>query len=333
MNQTKAKNIFTSNEMIVVYIIVALSLLIGIVNPAFFSAQTVVGTSRAMLVTIIFALCEMAIIISGGIDVSFPAVASFSLYATTNIMIHFGIDNVPFAFLCSGILGLCLGAINAVLIGIFKIPALIATLGTSSVVNGATLAFIGSNEISNIPSSLDGLSKVFLFTLTSKSGINSSMTILILLPIILCILTHLFLKYTMLGRGIYAIGGDANAAKIAGFNVVKIQFILYMSVGFIIGIAGVTHTILMRNANPANLMGGEMMVIAAVVIGGTRITGGHGNVIGTVLGVLLIALVSNNLIMLGVPNYWQTFVIGLIIVVGTSITSIRAKRIAHSPKV
>jgi hypothetical protein len=82
-----------------------------------------------------------------------------------------------------------------------------------------------------------------------------------------------------------------------------------------------------------NLMGSEMMIIAAVVIGGTRITGGHGTVIGTILGLLLITLVSSNLIMLGIPNYWQTFAVGLIIVIGTSITSLRAKKIALSPKI
>ena len=327
------KGLLVSNEFIVIYIIVALSLFIGIMNPAFFSAATVVGTSRAMLVTVIFALCEMAIIISGGIDVSFPAFATFCLYATTKIMLHFGIDSVWFGFLCAAVLGLGLGSINALLIGVFKIPALIATLGTSSVVNGATLAFLGSVEIANIPKGMDAVSKMFLFTVTNDAGVQSSLTILIILPVVLCLLVHFLLRHTMLGRGIYAVGGDANAAKIAGFNVLKIQFMLYMGVGAVIGIAGMTHAILMRNANPSNLMGSEMMVIAAVVIGGTRITGGHGNVLGTLLGVLLIALVSNNLIMLGVPNYWQTFVIGLIIVAGTSITSIRAKRIAQSPKI
>ena len=89
----------------------------------------------------------------------------------------------------------------------------------------------------------------------------------------------------------------------------------------------------MRQASPQSLMGSEMMVIAAVVVGGTRITGGHGTVIGTILGVLLIAIVQNNLIMLGIPTHFQTFVVGLIIVIGTSITSLRAKKIANSAKV
>ena len=89
----------------------------------------------------------------------------------------------------------------------------------------------------------------------------------------------------------------------------------------------------MRLANATNLMGQEMTVIAAVVIGGVRITGGKGNVLSVVLGVLLINIVSNNLIMIGVPNYWQKFVIGLIIVLGTAMTSLRDKRMAAKPKI
>ncbi len=327
-----SKKNMTTNEMFVVYIILALSLLIGIVNPAFFALSTVFGTARSMLITSIFALCEMVIIISGGIDVSFPAVASFCLYFTVSIMNNFHIDSVVFAFVCASLFGLVWGMLNAVLIGKFKIPALIATLGTSSLANGATLVYSGGREISNIPSSVDALSQKFLFSVANATGGKSALTVFIILPIILCFFMHWVLKHTMLGREIYAIGGDANAARIAGINVMKTQFIIYMGAGVLTGIAGISNTILMRNANPSNLMGAEMMVIAAVVIGGTRITGGHGTVVGTVLGVLLITLVSNNLIMLGVPNYWQTFAVGLIIVIGTSITSLRAKKIALSPK-
>lgn len=108
---------------------------------------------------------------------------------------------------------------------------------------------------------------------------------------------------------------------------------VYVTGGILAAIGGVTYTILMRQASPQNLMGSEMMVIAAVVVGGTRITGGHGSVLGTVLGIVLIALIQNNLVMVGVPTRFQMFVVGLIIVMGTSITSIRAKRIMNSEKI
>lgn len=329
----KWKRVITSNEMIVVYIIAGLSLLIGSVNSAFFGMATVVTLSRAILVTLMFAICEMVVIISGGIDVSFPAIASFCMYGTLKIVLALQIDNVFLTFLIAAVIGLLFGVLNAVLISLFKLPPLIATLGVSSVANGAALAFMGTNVISTIPDKVNAVSKMYLFTYTTKAGTSYSMTILMILPVILCIICFLILRYTMLGRGIYAVGGDKNSARIAGFNVKKIQFIVYMSAGAIAGIASIAYMILMRQADPSVLMGSEMMVIAAVVMGGTRITGGHGTVLGTILGVILIALVQNNLIMLGVPTHFQTFVVGLIIVVGTSITSIKAKRVANSAKV
>lgn len=329
----KFLKVLTSNEMIVVFIIFGLSLLIGNRNNAFWGVPTLISISRSMLVTLIFALCEMVIIISGGIDVSFPAVASISLYTTTKLMTVYHIDNIVFAFLIAGIIGMAFGAINAYLVAIKKIPPLIATLGVSSIANGGALAFLGTKEISQLPSNMNQLSKIFLFTYVNKEGIQYSMTVLILVPVILSIILFFVLKYTMLGRGIYAIGGDSNAARIAGFNVTNIRFIIYMFSGCFAGIAGIIYVILMRQANPQVLMGSEMMVIAGVVIGGTRITGGHGTVLGTILGIGLIALVQNNLIMLGVPTHFQTFVVGLIIVIGTSITSLKAKKEANSLKI
>lgn len=329
----KIKNILSTNEMIVAYIIIALSILIGFANSAFVGVPTLISLSRSMLIILIFAICEMLVIISGGIDVSFPAIACISLYATIKFMLATGIDSPLFAFAMAAVIGILFGAVNAFLIAKIKIPPLIATLGVSSVVNGGTLAFLGTNEISNIPDNIDKLSQIFMFTYNSAGGLKYSLTILFIIPVIVCIGAYIVLKYTMLGRGIYAIGGDKDAARIAGFNVIKIQFIIYMTAGCLAGIGGMTYMILMRQASPQVLMGSEMMVIAAVVMGGTRITGGHGTVIGTILGVTLITLIQNNLIMLGVPTHFQTLVVGLIIVIGTSITSLRTKRIANSAKV
>ena len=331
--QTRRKQFFTSSEMTLVYIIIGLCLLIGGINNAFFSVSTIIGTTRSMLVMIMFALCELMVILSGGIDVSFPAIASFSMYTTITVMLNHGWNNPLLGFLMSGILGMLFGIINAVLVGTFRMPALIATLAVSSIANGGLLTFVGSKEIMNIPTKLDALAKTYLFSYENAEGVTSALSTLIIIPAVLCVVFIVLLRYTMLGRSIRAIGGDYSAAQRAGFNVIGTQYFIYMFVGFITGVAAMTYTVLMRNTNPVNLMGQEMMVIAAVVIGGARITGGHGSVIGTVLGVLLIQIITNNLIMIGVPNYWQKFVIGMIIILGTCITSIKAKRVELSQKI
>ncbi len=329
----RMKRKLSANEMIVVYIIITLCILIGAVNPAFVSISTVIMLLRSMLVTLIFAAFEMLAIVSGGIDVSFPAVASFCMYATAMVMNANGWDNVFLAFVIAAGMGTAFGLLNAFLIAGIGIPPLIATLGVSSVSNGATLAFLGSKEINRLPESFGEISKMYIYEYVSDNGISYQLTVLILIPVVIYIALWILLRFTMLGRGIYAIGGDKNVARIAGFRVTYIQSFVYVLCGAFAGVGGVTYMLLMRQAHPQVLMGSEMMVIAAVVMGGARITGGHGTIAGTILGVTLIALIENNLIMLGVPTYAQTFSVGLMIVIGTSITSLRTKKIQNSAKV
>jgi simple sugar transport system permease protein len=322
-----------SSEAIVLYFIVALCLTIGLMNHTFFSPSTVVSLSRTIMITLTFAICETVIIISGGIDVSFPAVATIAFYATAKVAVTTGIDNLVVLFAIGAAIGALFGVVNALLIAKFNVPPLIATLGVSSVANGATLAFLGTNIIASMPPSLDKLAESKLFTYTSGNGMTYSVSGIILLPIAVCVLAWLILRHTSFGRSVYAIGGDAKAARVVGINVTGVRFAVYILCGAIVGIAGVAYMAFAQQADPNVLMGSEMLIIAAVVVGGTRITGGYGGIFGTILGVVLIALIQNNLIMVGVPAEWQTFVVGLVILLGSSLTSIRAKALDDGPKI
>ncbi len=329
----KLKEKLISNQMIILYLIIALSLAIGFTNNAFFDFSSVVSISRAALLTMIFAILEMMVITSGGIDVSFPAIACASMYIPVQIMTENDIDSMFFAVGIAVVIGLVFGAVNAILISKLRIPPLIATLGMSSIISGGLVGIFGATEISRLPEPMVELFRTYLFTYTSPAGLEFSLTILILVPVVLIAIVALILRYTTLGRGIYAIGGNLNAAKTAGFNVTRIHFFVYMFVGAFVGVAAIVSCVLNRSASPVNLMGTEMMVIAAVVIGGTRITGGHGTIVGTILGVLLISLIRNNLIMLGVPAHWQPFILGLLIVAGTSLTSLKAMAVSRNAKI
>lgn len=330
----KLKEFFTSSQMIIVYIMIVLCIAIGSANAAFVDFSTVVTIARASLVTLIFAICEMLVIVSGGIDVSFPAIGCAAMYIPISFMIDNNIDSVIFAFVFAIVIGLIFGVINALLISTLQIPPLIATLGMSSFISGGLVGIWGATQLSILPSSVDAVFRSYLFTVVSHvNGNEYPLTSLIIIPIVLAVGIWALLKYTTLGRGIFAVGGNRSAAAVAGFNVKRIQYFVYIFVGGMTGIAAMTQCILNRAASSINLMGSEMMVIAAVVLGGTRLTGGHGTVSGTILGVLLISLIQNNLIMLGVPTHWQTFILGLLIVVGTSITSLKAKAASSQSKV
>lgn len=323
----RMKKLLSKNEVFVALTIIGLSIVIGSKNSAFFTMGNVFDLFRSSIVMGILAVGALIVIVSGGIDVSNTAIASFSMFTTTTILnyIHFkGSILVAFAMACS--LGIFLGLINAVLISYFKLPTLIVTLGTASMYSGFLLTFIGAKEIGNLPKCMDDFSKLNIVGIETANGFKYSLPASVLILVALALLVAFILKYTMLGRGVYAIGGDSVSAERAGFNIRGIQFFIYGFVGFISGIAGVVQTCLMRNCNPINLTGTELIVIAAVVLGGARITGGHGSILGTILGVLLVVIMNNSLILLGVPSYWQRLVIGLMILIGTGITSYQSKK-------
>lgn len=320
------KRLFSRNETLVAITIIGLVLIIGFNNPTFFNLGNIFTLLRTSIVTGIFAMGVLVVLISGGIDVSFTAIGVFALYSTTKLMLAFA-PNTPIwmAFIVAAIIGLGLGLINAFFIAQFKLPTLIVTLGTLSMFHGFLLFAIGNQIIRDVPPAMTSFARSALLKIPLERG-TAILHPAVIMTIIIAIGVWLLLKYTMLGRGIYALGGAPEAAERAGFNVTRIQYFIYAFVGFISGIAGMTFGSLARQANPQDIVGMELNVIAAVVLGGASLVGGRGTVIGTVLGVILVILANNSLILIGVPTVWQRVVIGVIILVGTGIPAIRDRR-------
>jgi simple sugar transport system permease protein len=322
------RRIFKQNESYLFLVIIAYSILVTSLNPSFLSLENLFDLGKSSAGMGILAIGFFIVLVSGGIDISFTAIAISGQYIAANVLIATGIDNIFFAFFISCLVGVALGAINGLLISYFKIPTLIATLGTLNVFHGALLTIVGTKAINSaqLPDcfKMFGAKKVLI--LTKPNGVNYGLSIFTLIFIAVALITWFILKYTMLGRGIYAIGGDMNAAERSGFNVAKIQFFIYCYVGILAGITGVIHISLIRYGNPTYLVGSELIVIAAVVLGGTRITGGSGTVIGTILGVTMITILNNSLILIGLSSFWNDFFVGLIIVISVSLTSYQSKR-------
>jgi simple sugar transport system permease protein len=331
------KRTVRKNEFYVLLTILVLTAVIGALDQSgsFFSIGNAIDMMRSMTITVIFALAAMIIIITGGIDVSFPAVAAFSMYTTTKILSDAQYDGpIWIAFVISAFIGLLLGLFNATVISFFRLPAFIATLGTQSLYFSAVTTFVGSKQITNmnLPVGITNYSKEYLVSIR-QGDVLFTLPSAILFTFAICIVVFFLLRYTMIGRGVYALGGDRVAARRAGFNVRRIEFFAFAFVGLISGIAGMIHTTLMRNSFPYDLSGKEMLVIAAVVLGGTRITGGYGTVTGTILGVLLVTIVNNNLILLGIPSEWQTFVTGLLILIGTGVTAYQSLKVRRKVQI
>lgn len=315
------KSVFARQEVILAIAIIVLSLVIGSINSAYFSVPNLFRILRSTIIIGIFAMGVLMVLISGGIDVSFPAIAAFSMYSTILIMAENGIDSVWFAFIVSAVIGMSLGMINSVLIALFRLPTLIVTLGTLSLFRGVLLFFVGSRRIriSEVTPQLSEMSRANLLTVEAAGGGVANLHVTFVFLVVIAVIVWLILRYTMFGRALYAIGGDRDAAERVGFNIVRTQFGLYMLVGLMAGIGGMVHCVLAREADPFSIVGIELDVIAAVVLGGASIMGGRGTVIGTLLGVLLITIISSSLVLIGIPSEWQRFVIGALIIIGTAI--------------
>lgn len=326
--QRQLKKILKRNETYIFLIIFAVSLLIQVRSGQFYTPNNIVDIMSAMIVPGLFAIGAFLVILSGGIDVSFPALASLTAFATTKLLLdmNFG-GSVLVPLLIAVLIGAVLGAVNGFFVGYLNLPAMIVTLGTSSVFKGFMQGTLKSKQLAVIPSGMKSFGTSALFTATNaQNGLSSKLPIAFLVLILVVAITFFVLRYTMFGRGIYSIGGNESAAYNAGFNVKRTKFLLYVFAGMIASVAGIIRVCMMQQCHPTNMLGMEMNIIAGVVLGGTAIIGGKGTMTGCLLGTLLIVLVENSMILIGVPVVWKNVFVGLLIVIGTAVSAYQVSR-------
>lgn len=321
--------LLTRNETLVAVVIVLFCIVAGLSDPNFFTVTTLSDLLRASIILGILAIGAMLVLISGGIDVSFTAVAVSAMYITTKLSLALW-PEMPWylIFSCSILIGAALGAFNGLFIAGFGLPTLIVTLGTLSVFRGFLLTFVGSERISALPPEMRNFSRMMIARGTTESGDFYALPWALAALVFVILLTAFIIHKTMLGRSIFALGGSVESARRIGINVRRTQFFVYVYVGALAGLAGILHGSMGRMADPFSLVGLELSVIAAVVLGGARLVGGYGTITGTLLGVALIVLVQNSLIVLGIPSTWQTATIGALILIGTGLPAYQAKRAA-----
>jgi simple sugar transport system permease protein len=318
-------------ELMVAAVLAIAVLAIGTINPVFWQASNIFSLLRASVITGILALAVLLVMLSGGIDVSFPAFAIAAMYLTVKAMIAWQFDGVLLPFLMASGIGLTLGLVNAVFVHYLRMIPLIVTLGTGTAVRGFILGVVGTSQINidQMPPLLIGFARGEFFSVTQANGAEAGLSSMVLVYAALAVAVHLLLRHTMLGRGIYALGGGEEAARRVGFNTRRLTFVIYGLAGALAGFAGLLHGAMIWTANPRDMVGLELDVIAAVVLGGASIFGGRGTVIGTLLGVLTLVVITNSLIILGVDTTWQRVVVGAIVIAATAVTAWRdRKRIA-----
>lgn len=315
-------------ETIVALVLLAAMVGIGAINPAFWGLDNLFSLLKSNVITGIMALGVLLVMISGGIDVSFPAFAVAAMYLVVRWMVDTGYPGVVLPFAAATLIGLALGALNAVFIRSFRMIPLIVTLGTASVVRGLLLGLVGTSvvNINRFPPQLIAFGSRDVVDVVHADGTRFGLSAMILIYGAIAVLIHLVLRHTMMGRSLYAYGGAPEAASRVGFDTRATLFFAYGTAGALAGFAGLLHSSMIWLANPRDFVGFELDVIAAVVLGGASIFGGRGSVIGTLLGVFLLVMIKNSLILMHVDTTWQQVVVGVIIVSSTALTAWRDRK-------
>jgi ribose transport system permease protein len=310
----KRKPQFQNNVMGILGALVVLIIILSIASRYFLTASNLLNVLQQISINFTFAIGMSFIILLGGIDLSVGANTAVCGLILGILMKNMEIAVGMSIFVC--VLFSCIiGLINGLLITIFNLPPFIATLGMMSIARGAAYTITGGQPIYTFPESFTAITgRVAGFPLATS-----------IIMVLLFGISAYVLKYTRYGRYLYAIGGNENCAHLSGINVKQAKCIAYVISGFCCGIAAVVLTSRLDSAVPTNAEGAEMDAIAAVVIGGFSMSGGEGNISGTVIGALIIGLIANGLNLLNVPQGAQRMVKGVIIVAAVIFDVLRRK--------
>ena len=308
------------HETYVLLVIIAFSAVITVINPAFLTLENMFDLLKSYSFIGIFAVGVTFVLISGGIDISFTAVATVAEYVMAVVIIRYG-GNMFIAFLIVVVVGVALGLINGTLIYFFNIPTIITTIATLNIYYGVLTVLSGGKWIYALPPWFRSFADIRLLTLRNANGIGYGLSIITLIWIIVMAAAAVILRYTKLGRGIYAMGGSPTAARRVGFNIFRLQMFVYGFMGFTAGLAGIVQGLLVQTVAPNSIVGKELDVLAAVVLGGASLAGGAGTLFGTFLGVALIAIMSNGLTLMRVSSFWYNVFIGLVIILSVSLSA------------
>lgn len=298
------------SELTTVIVLIILMAVITIINSNFLTANNLLNLLLQVTSNALIAFGMTFVILTGGIDLSVGSILALSSALTAGLL-GSGMP-VTLAILISLILGCILGMMNGLLISYGKLAPFIVTLATMTIFRGATLVYTNGNPITK------GLSDTFLFQFLGQGyivGIPFPVIIMFIVFIVLYVLLH----KTAFGKSVYAIGGNEKAAYISGVKLNKVKIIIYSISGMMASISGLIITSRLSSAQPTAGASYEMDAIAAVVLGGTSLSGGKGRILGTLIGALIIGVLNNGLNIIGVSAFWQQVVKGVVILIAVLI--------------
>ncbi len=282
-------------------------------NPRFLSLRNAANILTEVSIYGIIAIGMTFVILTAGVDLAVGSLLAFASIAAAWVVQHMapGLPQWPVAILVASLIGLFAGYIHGKSVTALKVPAFIVTLGGMTVWRGATLILNDGGPIAGFD---DGYR---WWGTGSLLGVPVPVIIFALVALI----GHVVLRHMRYGRQVYAVGGNAEAARLAGVDVKAVIISVYVIVGVLAGLSGFLLSARLGSAEAVAGTNYELRVIASVVIGGASLSGGQGSIRGTLIGTLLIGVLSNGLVIMHVSSYFQQVVIGLIIVAAVAFDS------------
>jgi ribose transport system permease protein len=284
-------------------------------SPNFLTTRNLINLASTLAIVGVVAIGETLVLLTGMVDISVGAVAALTGVVTSVLLLEYG---VPSIWLCAALgmlAGGVVGLVNGILVTRFKINSLIATLGTFSIARG--LAFVlsgGQTNLVNDPA----------FQFIGRGSIGAVPFSLILM-LALYVVFWVIINHTPFGRNLYAIGGSREASRLSGIRVNTHLLIVFVVAGLLASLGGIINISQLASSAPRSAVGLEFTVIAAVVLGGTSLSGGKGSLIGTLIGVIILRILDNGLTLLEVSSFWQDVARGAVLLLAVSFDQIRQR--------
>ena len=323
---SKLKRAFTSSSAILFYLLIAMIVIVTLINPNFLSAENFLTILRSSAYSGIFAIGFLFVLLSGGLDVSFAAVATVGQYLAGTVMIRWPEAPWLVVVLIPPLVGILLGCFNAYLIHKLNAPPLIITISVQNILFGGLQYITQGQWLYNFPKWFNQFPLTLVISAENNQGVKYGLSILTVIWFAVALLAAFILDKTIYGRRLYAMGGNIEAARRAGINILGYRLFAYGFLGFCAGVAGLVHTMVTQTVAPNTLVGNEFYTIAAVVLGGASIFGGSGSAFGTVLGVIIMAVLTNALTIMRVPAYWHQVFTGSILIISMAVTAANERR-------
>jgi rhamnose transport system permease protein len=308
-------------ELSLLAIMVVLGGLVSLSAPQFLTASNLSQVAVLAAVIAVAAVGEALVVITRNVDLSVEATMGLVAYSVASLLERHALDT-PGAITFGLGLGLVLGMINGVVVTVFRVPAIVATLGTLSAFRGVDYLVAGSHQVP-----LAGLPPGF--TNAARDSVLG-IPIFVLVALVIVVMGSAVLRWTRFGRQLYAVGSNPEAAAILGIPSRRVVFTAFSLCGLLAGAAGILYIMEFGTINGTSATGLVLAVVAAVVVGGVNIFGGSGTLAGAALGALFLGFIANALILVGLSQFWLQAIYGLVILLAVSADAIILRRIQRA---